>query len=121
MKTIKASIMNVIEFRNVVPMFLPQVEQSMTDEKDIYNDDMRDDVSLFDVKNLYDIAYAIKDTGDEDSAIQFKEALSAAVKLDMVYRRQLANNKQIKPDYYQNYAVQIEQKNKTSLDKNKAA
>ena len=113
--------MNAIEFRNVVPMFLPKMEQSMTDNNDIYNDENRNEISLFDVKNLYDIAYTIKDTGNEDSAILFKEALSAAVKLDMVYRRQLSNNKQITPNYYQNYAVQIEKENKTSLNKDKAA
>jgi len=79
--------MQIIEFRNIaIPMFQPEMEQSMTEGQD---NDKQQDISLFDVKELYDRAYALKECAHETSAHEFKDALSLAVKLDMEYRRQL--------------------------------
>lgn len=52
-------------------------------------DKMDAEISVFDVKELYDLAYAEKDNGDS-GAIAFKKILAEAVKLDLAYRRQLA-------------------------------
>ena len=46
-------------------------------------------LSLFDVKELYDQAYAEKAKGTNGEEA-FKELLAEAVKMDMAYRRQLA-------------------------------
>ncbi len=61
-----------------------KAEQPMADKAQTQETDTP--LSLFDVKELYDRAYAEKKNGNEDS---FKSALSEAVKMDMVYRHQL--------------------------------
>lgn len=86
---------------NIVPMFLSQItEQPMAhDAKTHYKSPMSQDtkqnnkapqeaeLSVFDVKELYDLAYAEKNKGNDTG---FKSVLAEAVKLDMAYRRQLA-------------------------------
>lgn len=49
------------------------------------------ELSVFDVKELYDRAYDRKAATSEMDAL-FKEYLSQAVKMDLAYRRQLSNN-----------------------------
>jgi|GEM_PF-4616713 len=76
--------MYITEFRNAgVSMFEPRMGLPMTNTQE-------QDISLFDVKDLYDRAYAIKDMAYNDSAHDFKDALAMAVKLDMQYRQQIA-------------------------------
>ena len=50
------------------------------------------EISVFDVKELYDMAYDFEKS-DEG---KFKTLLAEAVKLDMVYRRQLAQQAMFK-------------------------
>jgi len=52
------------------------------------------EISVFDVKELYDLAYS-KPT-DSDA---FKAIMSEAVKMDMAYRRQLTENKAYKSPF----------------------
>jgi len=80
--------MYVLEFRSVgVSMFQSTMDKKMIDQ---LSKEAAEEISLFDVKELYDAAYELKDKANENSAHQFKEALANAVKLDMAYRRQLA-------------------------------
>ena len=75
---------------SVVPVFMPSyMEQPMADdaaetEKEVI-------LSLFDVKEIYDLAYAEKEKGAAGEEA-FKKLLAEAVKMDLAYRRQL--NKQ---------------------------
>lgn len=72
----------------VIPMFLPNtMEQPMASKAQTQTMQQRQqaELSVFDVKELYDLAYAYEHT-DEG---KFKALLSEAVKLDMDYRRQL--------------------------------
>ena len=71
----------------IVPMFMPaNMEQPVaTKAKTPVNET---ELSLFDVKELYDRAYAEKNGGGDEAA--FKKTLAEAVKLDLAYRRQLA-------------------------------
>lgn len=71
---------------NVTPMFSPAVKrefmaQQATTQKEI---------SVFDVKELYDIAYDHKANGA--SAEKFQALMADALQMDMAYRRQLAKN-----------------------------
>lgn len=59
---------------------------AQTQKKD-YSTTQEPALSVFDVKELYDLAYAEKAKGAEAG---FKTLLAEAVKLDMLYRRQLA-------------------------------
>lgn len=71
-----------------VPVFLPvNMEQPMATEAKTQENNA--ELSLFDVKELYDRAYAEKEGGAED---KFKAILAEAVKLDLAYRRQLSKN-----------------------------
>ena len=45
------------------------------------------DLSVLDVKELYDLAYAEK----ERAPAKFKQLLNDAIKMDLIYRRQLAS------------------------------
>ena len=69
-----------------VPMFI--VSENQTSES-------KQEISMFDVKDLYDRAYAAKEQGVRGKAI-FKKLLAAAVKLDLAYRRQLAQGAMFK-------------------------
>ena len=97
MKTINDIIVTKEQlFRSaMVPMFLPKniktnMEQPMADDaqKNKRTQEQDATVSLFDVKELYDLAYAEKAKGAEE-VDNFKKILAEAVKLDMAYRRQL--------------------------------
>lgn len=48
----------------------------------------QDQISFFDIKELYDRAYAAKDEGRND--YKAKEMMAEAIKMDMAYRCQLA-------------------------------
>ncbi len=77
-----------------VPMFLPtSVEQPMANDVTTPKENavQQAAVSLFDVKELYDLAYAEKAKGTE-GVNAFKKILAEAVKLDLAYRRQLSKN-----------------------------
>ena len=72
---------------HIVPMFMPaNMEQPMA--KKAATQPQQAELSLLDVKELYDLAYAEKDKGAEGEAA-FKKILAEAVKLDLAYRRQL--------------------------------
>lgn len=69
---------------NVTPMFQPVLRKkqgnNMTKEKEL---------SIFDVKELYDKAYEAKEYGAKNEDV-FQELLAKAIKIDMEYRQQLA-------------------------------
>lgn len=76
----------------VVPMFAPtQMEQPMANKTQNNAPATENkaaeqaELSVFDVKELYDLAYTYK----TDEA-KFKSIMSEAVKMDMQYRRQIA-------------------------------
>lgn len=70
-----------------VPMFMPtKMEQPMANTNKTQSEPMTAELSVFDVKELYDLAYAEKGTNEA----KFKELLAEAVNLDLIYRRQLA-------------------------------
>ncbi len=70
----------------VVPMFLEtKTGNKMVDETQ--ENQGTQEISLFDVKELYDLAY----TKPSDSE-EFKSIMTEAVNLDMAYRRQLQEN-----------------------------
>lgn len=79
---------NVQKFNgSVTPMFLPHnMEQPMVNKTQSSMKTQEADLSVFDVKELYDLAYTYEHT-DEG---KFKALLSEAVKLDVAYRRQLS-------------------------------
>lgn len=71
-----------------VPVFLPhKMEQPMANDATTQGQEIS--LSLFDVKELYDLAYAEKDKSGE-IADSFKKLLAEAVKMDLAYRRQLS-------------------------------
>lgn len=75
-----------------VPMFMSsKMEQPMANDAQTQNETQKQDapLSVFDVKELYDLAYAEKAKGLEGEDA-FKMILAEAVKLDMAYRRQLS-------------------------------
>lgn len=75
-----------------IPVFLPtKMEQPMANEAQtqVQAVPQEHDVSIFDVKELYDLAYEEKAKG-EAGKDAFKKILAEAVKLDLAYRRQLA-------------------------------
>lgn len=76
------------------PVFLPRtMEQPMASNDQTHNVlKQQADLSVFDVKELYDLAYEYEQS-DEG---KFKALLSEAVKLDMAYRRQLNAKTQYK-------------------------
>lgn len=97
--------MYISEFRSVgVSMFQMGMEQTMTDNLSI---EKEPEISLFDVKELYDAAYAIKDVAHPNSAHEFKEALAKAVKLDMAYRRQIADQSGFHPNRAKDFSPAI--------------
>ena len=114
--------MNILEFRNVVvPMFQTPTETAMTEQNDSTASTNQNEISIFDVKALYDAAYEIKDKGHENSAHEFKEALSKAVQMDMEYRRQLS-----RADIFARYTSQrpspaLTKHKETQTSKGKAA
>lgn len=69
---------------NLIPMFKPEFEEKQSDimanEKEI---------SIFDVKELYDAAYEAQEYGAKAEE-SFQALIAKAVKLDMEYRQQLA-------------------------------
>lgn len=70
----------------VIPMFAPNtMEQPMTNKTQNNASQTQTELSVFDVKELYDLAYSYK---ANDNA-KFKAVLAEAVKLDMAYRRQI--------------------------------
>lgn len=71
-----------------IPVFLPtNMEQPMATEAKTQVQTVP--LSIFDVKELYDLAYAEKAKGEQGKDA-FKKILAEAVKLDLAYRRQLA-------------------------------
>lgn len=77
----------------VVPMFIEEnIEARMVDNKT--NEEISYEISLFDVKELYDLAYS----KDSDSSA-FKAIMAEAVKMDMAYRQQLSANKAYKSPF----------------------
>jgi hypothetical protein len=94
MKTIKGNKMNNTQNFNgtIVPMFLPtSMEQPMASNNPTQLSKQAE-LSVFDVKELYDLAYDFEKS-DEG---KFKTLLAEAVKLDMAYRRQLQQNSTFK-------------------------
>lgn len=72
-----------------VPMFIvPDNQENQTSEA-------TQEISMFDVKDLYDRAYVAKNQGIRGKAI-FKKLLAEAVKLDLAYRRQLSQGAMFK-------------------------
>lgn len=70
----------------VIPMFAPNtMEQPMTTKTQNNAPQTQTELSVFDVKELYDLAYSYK----ADDNAKFKAVLAEAVKLDMAYRRQI--------------------------------
>ena len=69
-----------------VPIFIVSEDQTSESTQEI---------SMFDVKDLYDRAYTAKDESVHGKAI-FRELLAQAVKLDLAYRRQLAQGAMFK-------------------------
>lgn len=69
---------------NIIPMFQPVFEEKkeniMATQKEI---------SVFDVKELYDRAYAAQEYGSNEQD-SFQTLIAKAVQLDMAYRQQLA-------------------------------
>lgn len=106
---INSSELGKTKFKNVVvPMFIEEnIEANMVDKTT--NEEINYEISLFDVKELYDRAYS-KDS-DSDA---FKTIMSEAVKMDMAYRRQLAENKAYKSPF------DTYNKKQTPLTENKA-
>lgn len=71
----------------MAPMFLPhKMEQIMTAQAKTQA--VPAELSIFDVKELYDLAYDIKAKDGDDA--RFKQVMAEALQLDMAYRRQLA-------------------------------
>jgi hypothetical protein len=94
MKTIKDYKMNNTQNFNgtVIPIFLPtSMEQPMA-SSDLTQLNKQAELSIFDVKELYDLAY---DFETSDKA-KFKTLLAEAVKLDMAYRYQLTQKSSFK-------------------------
>ena len=69
-----------------VPMFIVSENQPS---------EATQEISMFDVKDLYDRAYAAKDQGVRGK-VMFKKLLAEAVKLDLAYRRQLSQGAMFK-------------------------
>jgi hypothetical protein len=91
MKTYEHSFKTAQSFRGaIVPMFAPvYMEQPMAEKAT--TQPQQTELSLLDVKELYDRAYEEKAKDGENSE-KFKKILAEAVKLDLAYRRQLARN-----------------------------
>jgi hypothetical protein len=76
-----------------VPMFLEgKAGKKMSDITK--NDSVNYEISLFDVKELYDLAYSKQSDSDA-----FKAIMAEAVQMDMAYRQQLAENASYKGPY----------------------
>ncbi len=78
MKTIKT------QADNVIPMFQPTFEE----KQDIIMANKKE-ISVFDVKELYDAAYAAQEYNAQGEEC-FQSLIAKAVKMDMEYRQQLA-------------------------------
>jgi hypothetical protein len=107
--------MYVSEFRSVgVSMFQMDMEHVMKDNLSVNKEPQ---ISLFDVKELYDAAYAIKDVAHPTSAYEFRDALGKAVKMDMVYRRQLTLKKGVTQDDKSDFspAIEVHRKDETQF------
>lgn len=70
----------------VVPMFAETQKGNKMVDKPQESKGLQE-ISLFDVKELYDLAYSKPTDSDE-----FKSIMADAVKMDMAYRRQLQEN-----------------------------
>lgn len=66
--------------QNTQDVFVPVFANINTDSHVV-----TDDISLLEVKDMYDKAYEVKDQNGD----VFKELLAEAVKMDLAYRRQL--------------------------------
>jgi hypothetical protein len=108
MTTIERNLTPAQTFRAViVPMFkLDNMEQPMA--KKATTQLQQAELSLLDVKELYDLAYSEKDKGAEGEAA-FKKILAEAVKLDLAYRRQLTKDAMYKePSKLKNFETASE-------------
>lgn len=72
---------------NVTPMFSPAMKREFMAQQ---TKTQQAEISVFDVKELYDLAYDQKANGA--SAEKFQALMADALQLDMAYRRQLAKN-----------------------------
>ncbi|NCO04433.1 MAG: hypothetical protein GW903_09605 [Alphaproteobacteria bacterium] len=72
---------------NVTPMFSPAMKREFMAQQP---KTQTQELSIFDVKELYDLAYDQKAKGA--SAEKFQALMADALQLDMAYRRQLAKN-----------------------------
>jgi len=70
---------------NIIPMFQPKAIEKMTTQT---NTEQKE-ISVFDVKELYDAAYAAKEYNAKNEAT-FQELMAKAVQMDLEYRRQLS-------------------------------
>ena len=77
----------------ITPMFLPttNMEQPMASSNPTQLTQQAE-LSVFDVKEIYDMAYSFENSDDG----KFKALLAEAVKLDMAYRHQLAQRSSFK-------------------------
>lgn len=78
-------LMNIdTQANNITPMFKPVFSEKQ--ENIMAN---KEEISVFDVKELYDAAYAAQEYGAEGEEI-FQSLIAKAVQMDMAYRQQLA-------------------------------
>lgn len=76
--------MNTTQADNIISMFQPTIEEKQ--EKIMAN---TKEISVFDVKELYDAAYEAQHNDAQNEAL-FQDLMAKAVQLDMEYRQQLA-------------------------------
>jgi hypothetical protein len=69
---------------NIIPMFKPDFEEK---QDDIMAN--KKEISIFDVKELYDAAYEAQEYGAKGEE-SFQRLIAKAVQMDMEYRQQLA-------------------------------
>ncbi len=79
-----------------VPVFDNKGHDALKDHQTgAQKDTMEDKISFFDVKDLYDRAYAALDSHPEE--YKTKEIMAEAIKFDMLYRCQLAQQNNYNP------------------------
>ncbi len=71
---------------NITPMFKPVFEEKQ--DNIMAN---KENISIFDVKELYDAAYEAQEYGAEGETM-FQTLIAKAIKMDMAYRQQLAED-----------------------------
>jgi hypothetical protein len=98
----------------VVPLFGQNVEKLLEQQTE-NRQYIVQELSVFDVKELYDHAYAEKDKGPQFYN-GFRQLLAKAVKLDMEYRRQLRAQQRAK-----NAPATHEEKDKNATGKSQVA